>query len=259
LRGDDLITFLNPLNPYSASVTATPEESRYSNVAQLIWNQGQQTYERVYAEHLLGDPSPKLNAFGATFEYMAPPGLESIERVPEWGASYRHVTLSDGGIHQLEAGAVLVLHESVTDRLDLRAQEILTMGNSLAAFAGPADPAIARSSVTAASIRYLHSPFGKPAWQVALTGGYRGYFDVSDASSTGVALTALKRLGRGFDVVVQYLGQWRARALEAVESPGTSYEQSGEVGIVFNFEATINSHVTPRRRLLNMEHGYVAN
>jgi hypothetical protein len=127
------------------------------------------------------------------------------------------------------------------------------------AFTDFSDVASARSNAGAASLTYLNSPFGKPGWQFSLTAGYRAFFDVGNATEVGGALTVLKRLGAGFDVAAQYVGQWRGAALEAVETPGVRFDESVEVGLVYNFTATINSHLTPRRRLLNMQHGYLSN
>jgi len=104
----------------------------------------------------------------------------------------------------------------------------------------------------------LHSPFGKPAYQVSLTAGYKSYSRVSQAGSIGLALTGVKRLGDGFDVVAQYLYQHRGDAL-ATAYGGAHEENAVQLGFVFNFDTLFNRSVGPRRSLLNLQHQYIPN
>lgn len=262
LRGDDLITLLNPLDPYSNGVNI--EEHRYSNVASVTFNQGLNYFENLHAQHLINSAGygtqGGVNSFGATFEYMAPVGNEMFQRVPYWGVGYEQITLSNNspsGLHQGYAGGVVNLNESVTDRVDFRFQDILSLGSDLRTFGNITDTFQANSNAVAGSIRYLHSPFGLPGYQLALTLGQKSYFRVSDSVSVGGALTGAKRLGQGFDIVAQYLGQWRNRNLASAQSAGVVYEQVGEVGLTFNFDAVINQHLAPRRTILNQRHQYI--
>ncbi len=262
LRGDDLITLLNPLDPFSNGVNL--EEHRYSNVASVTLNQGLTYFVNFHAQHLINSAGygtqMGLNSFGVNFEYMAPVGNEMFQRVPYWGVGFEQITLSNNspsGLHQGFAGLVMNLNESVTDRLDFRFQDILSFGSDLRSFGSITDTFQANSNAVAGSIRYLHSPFGLPGYQLALTLGQKSYFRVGDAASVGGALTGAKRLGQGFDLVVQYLGQWRDRALAAAQSDGIAYEQVGEVGLTFNFDAVINQHLSPRRSILNQRHQYI--
>ena len=79
-----------------------------------------------------------------------------------------------------------------------------------------------------------------------------GYLD-------GYALTGIKRLGEGFDLVAQYQGQWRDQALISVQSSGLDFEQVGQIGFTFNWDATLNQHISPRRTILNQQHQYIPN
>ncbi|MFL5814941.1 MAG: hypothetical protein ACJ763_15305 [Bdellovibrionia bacterium] len=262
LRGDDLITLTNPLDPFSNGTNV--EEHRYSNVASVTFNQKLRYFENFHAQHLinsagLGSPSG-LNSFGATFEYRVDVGQEMFQRVPYWGVGYEHITLannSPGGLNQAYAGMVLNLNESVTNRWDLRLQDIVSLGSDLRSFANITDSFQGNSNAISGSIRYLHSPFGSAGYQLALTLGQKKYFRVSNASSWGGALTGVKTLGQGFDVVVQYQGQWRGQALASAQSSGIAYEQVAEAGLMFNFDAVINQHLSPRRSILNQQHQYI--
>jgi hypothetical protein len=262
LRGDDLLTLTNPLDPFSNGSNA--EEHRYSNVASVTFNQKLRYFENFHAQHLINSAglgsSSGLNAFGATFEYRADVGQELFQRVPYWGMGYEHITLannSPGGLNQVYGGWVVNLNESVTDRWDFRFQDIVSLGSDLRSFENITDTFQGNSNAVSGSIRYLHSPFGTPGYQLALTLGQKKYFRVSDASAWGGALTGVKRLGQGFDLVVQYQGQWRDQALASAQSNGIAYEQVGEVGLMFNFDAVINQHLSPRRSILNQQHQYI--
>ncbi|MBS1963233.1 MAG: hypothetical protein JST04_13540 [Bdellovibrionales bacterium] len=264
IRGDDLVTLTNPLNPFSNGENA--EEHRYSNVASVTLNQGLKYYESVHAQHLINSAGigteTGINSFGASFEFLGEPGMEAFQRVPSYGFGFEHFTVNSGGasgLNQVYAGGVINLNTSVTNRWDLRVQDIAGFGSDLRSFRNVTDSYQADSNTLTASVRYLSSPFGSPGYQVALTGAYKDYFKVDNSKSYGGALTGVKRLGQGFDLVAQYLGQWRGSALAMAQSSDVRYEQTVEVGFVFSFDATINQHLAPRRTILNQQHQYVPN
>ncbi len=262
IRGDDLVTLSNPLDPFSDGRNA--EEHRYSNVASVTTNQGLKYFQNFHVQHLINTSGSGtetgINAFGATFEYLGPPGMEAFQRVPSWGLGFQHFLLdSSHGLHQVFAGGTINLNESVTNRWDFRIQNIVTFGSALRSFSSATDSFRGDSNAVTIAIRYLSNPFGQLGYQLSLTGGYRNYFSIDDSRSIGAALTGVKRLGQGFDLVGQYQGQSRDRSLAAVQSNGVKYEQTLEVGFVFSFESTINPHLTPRRTLLNQQHQYIPN
>jgi hypothetical protein len=264
IRGDDLVTLTNPMNPFSNG--ENKEEHRYSNVASVTTNQGLKYFENFHVQHLIDSAGIKndtgINSFGATFQYLGTPGMEPFESVPSWGFGVEHFTLNSGGgngLNQIYAGGVLNLNTSVTNRWDLRVQDVAGLGSNLRSFGNVTDSYQADANTLTASLRYLSSPFGRPGYQVALTGARQDYFKVGGAKSYGAALTGVKRLGQGFDFVAQYLGQWRNQTLASVQSSGIRYEQTFEVGFVFSFDATINQHLAPRRSILNQQHQYVPN
>jgi hypothetical protein len=265
LRGDDLVTLTNPMNPYSNG--ANLEEHRYANVAAVTFNQGLKYFENIHVQHLINSAGvgtdTGLNSAGATFESMsAPPGLEAFSRVPFWGAGVEHIFLvaqSPGGLNQIYAGGVLNLNTSVTHRFELKAQDIVSLGSTLPSFQTITDSYQANSNTATVALRYLDTPFGKPGYQIGLTAAYKNYFDVKDANSVVIALTGIKRLGQGFDVVAQYLGQWRQSALSTAQSNGVGSEQVAEIGFIFGFDALLNQHLAPRRSLMNQQHQFLQN
>jgi hypothetical protein len=264
LRGDDLITMINPLNPFSDGKNV--EEHRYANVASFTFNQNLSYFENIHLQHLVDSSGlgsqTGINSFGATFEFMAPPGLEVFSRVPFWGVGYEHISLdhqSTGGLNQIYGGGVLNLNESVTDRIDLRAQDILNVGSQLTDVLSTTDTFQSSSNALAFAVRYLNSPFGRPGYQLALTSGYKNYFRVANANAFSAALTGVKRLGQGFDLVAQMKSEWRSSKLASLQSGGLGIVQAVELGFVFNFDAVLNQHLSPRRSLLNQQHQYVPN
>ena len=263
LRDDDLFSLTNPLNPYTTVSVA--QDHRYSNSAGVTFNQGLKFFENFHAQQLTttgGTTTTGINSFGATFQYLGTPGLEAFSRFPSLGVGFEHITsigAASGGLHQIYAGGVMNLNESVTDRWDVRVLDVVSFGSDLRSFSNLRETFEADSHSVAAALRYMHSPFGKPGYQLALTVAYKNYFKVNAAGSAGFALTGVKRLGDGFDLAVQYLGQWRDQALSAVQSSGLPFEQVGQVGLVFNWDATFNRHLSPRRTILNQQFQYVPN
>lgn len=237
IRGDDLVTLTNPMNPYSSGDVS--EEHRYADVGSVSFNQGLTYYETIYVQHLInsaGSSGEGINSFGVIFQYLGEVGAEALETFPSLGAGYEYVA---SGNHRIFAGGVMNLNESITDRLDVRLQDILTVGRNTPL----------NSNSVAASFRFLHSPFGRPGYQLALTGGFKNFFDSDNLNSLGFAFSAAKRLGMGFDVIAQYQG--------LRQDNSGQFEHAIELGLVFNFNATINEHISPRRTLLNQKHEYL--
>ena len=266
LRGDDLITFTNLLDPFSDGQNLA--EHRYSNVGAVTINQGLHTFENFHVQHLInsstGTNTPGdtgLNSYGASFQYLGLPGLEAVEKVISYGGGYEHraVARADGGRSDaVYAGGVINLKPSLVNLVDLRVLDNYTFGSDLRGFRDTSDTFRANANALTAAVRYLHSPFGKPAYQVSLTAGYKSYDKVHSADSVGVALTGVRRLGDGFDAVAQYVYQHRGDTLASAYG-GAHEESSLQVGFIFNFDTLFNRSVGPRRSLLNLQHQYIPN
>jgi hypothetical protein len=262
IRGDDLNEFVNVLNPFSSG--DNPEEHRYGDVAAVTFNRKLRYFGNFHAQHLINSAASSsgrtgLNSFGVNFQYQGPPTLEAIVRVPLWGVGYERQAIrgqNGGAANVVYGGLIYNLNPDPVDRVDLRLQGVASFANNLRAFADASDTFRAASNTVTASVRWLHSPFGKPGHQLALTAGYKSYRHVADADTYAVALTGVKRLGDGFDVVAQYTFQHRNPAYAAVFG-GTRDEQSIQVGFVFNFTNIFNPHLGPRRSLLNLQHRYI--
>lgn len=262
LRDEDLLTVTNPLNPYSNGEHS--EDHRFSNVASVSFNQGLSNFENLHVQHQInseaGGVDSGVNSFGVSYEYLAPPGLENFERVSSFAFGFERYLVnsaSSAGLNKFTAGTVINLQKSVTDLIDLRFQETLSLGSDLTRFQSANDTYQANAHQLAAALRFLHQPFGMPGYQLALTVGHKSYFKVSDSNSYIGALTGVKQLGHGFDLVAQYQGQTRSKGLALAQTNGVAYEQTFELGFVFNFGSTFNQHLSPRRSLLNQQHQYI--
>ena len=261
LRGDDLINFTDLPDPYSSG--ANTEEPRYSNVGAVTFTRNLRDYANLHVQHLIhsaGDiqDDQGLNSYGIDFLHEPPPGLEAIQKIVSYQLGYERQSVgrAQGGASNLVyGGGVINLRPSPVNRITLSLQDIYSTGNDLDRFAGLPDTFRAASNTAAASLAYLHSPFGKPGYQLALTAGYKGYSKVHDAGSYGLALTGVKRLGDGFDLVGQYTYIHRDAMLAAVSGGGSDH--AVQIGFVFNFTTLFNNTIGPRRSLLNLQHQYI--
>lgn len=262
LRGDDLNEFVNVLNPFSSGNNV--QEHRYTNQASVVLNRGLRYFLNLHAQNLITSTPGStgqagINSYGINFQYQGAPTLEATQKVPLWGLGYERQSIGSGhggAANLVYGGIVYNINADPIDRVDLRLQDIYTFSNGLKTFANVTDTFRAANNTVAASLRWLHSPFGVPGYQLSLTAGYKGYDRVADGDTFGLALTGVKRLGSGFDVVLQYQYQHRTTAYAAVYS-GVKDEHSVQVGFVFNFNNTFNQHLGPRRSLLNLQHQYV--
>ena len=262
VRGDDLNEFVNVLDPFSDGNNV--QEHRYTNQATVVLHGNLRSSLNFHAQNLITTtPSSVgqggINSYGIAYQYQELAALEALKKVPLWGAGYERRSLGDG-----EGGASNVLYGGIVyniapdpiDRVDLRIQDYYAFGNNTRAFNNVTDTFRGDGNTAAVSLRYLHSPFGVPGYQVSLTAGYKSYDKVRRGNTFGLALTGVKRLGSGFDLVVQYQYQNRQSAYAAAYS-GVKDEHSIQVGFVFNFNNTFNKHLGPRRSLLNLQHQYL--
>lgn len=262
LRGDDMSDFTLLTDPFSNGQNL--EEHRTANVASVVLNQGLRTFENFHVQHLIDSAGlgtgTDLNSFGASYQYEPIPGLEALPTVVNYGIGFEHraIPSSFGGqSNAIYGGGEVNLKRSLTNRVDFRIFDAYTFGNSTNTIASMNDSYRADSNAIAASIRYLDTPFGKPSFSLALTAGYKSFAKVPGTNEFGVALTAAKRLGSGFDAIAQ-LG-WFHRSGELASLYGAKDSTVLQVGLSFNFDETINKNVGPRRSPMNILYHYLPN
>ncbi len=263
LREDDLTDFTSVLNPFSDGNNL--EEHRYSNVAAVVFNQGLHHFVNVHAQNQIDSAGVGegggLNSFGASYQFLGNPALTSIDRVPSWGIGFEHRAIKNafgGASTVVYGGGVLNLRPSVTNKLDLRLLAQASFGNDTSALTTLNDTYRADQQSLALSLRSLYSPFGQPSSQWALTAGMKRYSKISDANSFGVALSYAKSLGAGFDLVSQIGYERRSQGMMAAFG-GQRNATVFQIGLVFNFGATFNQQVGPRRSPTNLLHKYIPN
>lgn len=262
LRSDDLIDFTTLTNPFSDGKNV--EEHRYSNVAAVVLNQGLRHFVNLHAQHLIGSASAtessNLNSFGVTYQFQNIPTLEAIQRVVSYGFGIESRDLSSdvGGVsNAIYAGGIFNLKPSLTNRIDLRILGSTTFGNDTKRFLVVNDTYRADATSIAVSLRSLQSPFGSPGSSLSLTAGYKTFHRDSGAYETGLALTGARRLGDGFDSVAQISYAHRSDAL--ANAFGSKDSLVLNLGFAFNFNATLNKSIGPRRSPLNLMHSYLPN
>jgi hypothetical protein len=262
IREDDLWFFNRLLNPLAAPENL--EAHRYSDLVSGTFNWNLNTFVNIHAQRLIDDTNPdnfQTNSYGLNLDSLSLPGYEAVELIPQLslGYEYRSLTASQGGSsHAVYGGLVFNLNQSVVDRIDLRLEDFYTFGNSLSSFVIGSDAFRLDSNAITASIRWHHDPFGLPGYQLALTGGYRTYTKVLDASAWGVSASAVKDLGEDVDVTLQYTyQQWTGSLLSLPEFHAA--EQTVQLGFAFRFDTTFNRSIGPRRSLLNILHQYIPN
>jgi hypothetical protein len=261
LRGDDLVTFTNLQDPFSNGQNT--EEARYSNVAALVLNQNLHNFVNIHVQNLIHSAADinsdqGLDSYGLDYYHETTPGMEAIHKLVSYQLGFERQQIGNGQggpASIVYGGGVINLKPSPVNLVTLSAQDIYSTGNHLNQFSTISDTFRADSNAIAASLAYLHTPFGIPGYQVSLTAGYKDYSHVPDAGSYGLALTGVKRVGDGFDLVAQDVYQHRDAALGAVYGSGS--ENVVQVGFIFNFNAIFNRSVGPRRSFLNLHHQYI--
>ncbi len=262
VRGDDLNEFVNVLDPFSNGNNV--QEHRYTNQATVVLHGNLRSSLNFHAQNLITSTAATvgqggINSYGVAYQYQELAALEALKKVPLWGAGFERRSLGNGeggASNVVYGGLIYNIAPDPVDRIDVRVQDYYAFGNDTRAFGTVTDTFRADGNTTAVSLRYLHSPFGVPGYQVSLTAGYKTYDKVRDGNTLGLALTGVKRLGSGFDLVFQYQYQNRQSAYATAYS-GVKDEHSVQVGFVFNFNNTFNKHLGPRRSLLNLQHQYI--
>jgi hypothetical protein len=262
IRGDDLNEFVNVLDPFSDGNNV--QEHRYTNQATVMLHPSLRSSVNFHAQNLITSTSSTvgqggINSYGIAYQYQELTALENLKKVPLWGGGFERRSLGNGeggASNVVYGGIVYNIAPDPVDRIDLRVQDYYAFGNDTRAFNTVTDTFRADGNTIAVSLRYLHSPFGVPGYQVSLTAGYKTYDKVRASNTFGLALTGVKRLGSGFDLVLQYQYQNRQSAYASAYS-GVKDEHSIQIGFTFNFNNTFNKHLGPRRSLLNLRHQYL--
>jgi len=260
LRGDDLVDFTMLPNPFSDGTNL--EESRYSNVGAIVFNQGLTYFENLHVQHLIDSVNSGtgtgLNSYGGIFQFETVPTLEPIATIVNYGIGYEHRSIPNslgGSSDAIYGGGTINVKRGVTNRLDLRVFDAYTTNNNTNSIGTVNDTYRANANAIAVTLRYLNSPFGKPSYSVALTAGYKDFRNISGANESTLVLTAAKRLGEGFDAVAQVEYFHRAGALASLY--GQSSSAIFQIGLSFSFGDVINENVGPRRTPMNILEHYL--
>ncbi len=271
LRDDDALAFTEVLNPFATG--RNTEDSQFGNVleysrilAQRVWVTA---HGEHYAESAFVDPATqeefRLNSIGGSVEYRVPETqLWNRNVVQRLGLSVNTLFLDqehlgpgrEESVTSAIAGFVLNLHPDPVNLVDLRLQSVYNTGlGGMKTLTEAVDLARARSTSVFLSLRYLKRTLERPAYQVAVAGGFKNYPDLSvDSSQWQVLGNVAWRIGEGFDLVGQAL--YEERKGDVAKLLGDQEFQL-QVGFVYGFQRVFNSQFSDRESLLNLEHGYI--
>ncbi len=271
LRDDDALSFTDVLNPFSSGENT--EDNQFGNVLELARVFNQRYWLRVHGEHFTQTPSERagsetdfsLNAVGLSFEYRVPrtqiwnrPVLQQIgfgynsylmrksQLADEYGDVLKNVIVS----------AIVNLRRDPVHFWDIRSQVISNQGfDNIREINDYYDLTRARSIGGLTSLRYIYRKLERPTIQLALSGGYKVFPDLTNTTSQfQVVGNVFYRLGENFDLGFQ--AQYKSFDGDLKNLYGES-EMRFQFGLVYSIDQLWNDQFDDRESLLNLEHGYI--
>ena len=271
LRDDDALAFTDVLNPFSTGENT--EDNQFGNVLELTHIHNQRYWFRVHGEHFTQTPiAPatsetdfSLNALGFSFEYRVPEKeLWNRPIFQQIGIGYNNYLMDKSNIPD-EYGKILgnvILSTIVNLRRDpvhfwdVRSQIITGLGfdniNDITTYN---ELTRARSIGSFTSLRYIYRKLERPTVQLAVSGGYKIYPDLTNTSSQiQVIGNIFYLLGENFDVGVQI--QYQSYKGDLTNIYG-SEETRVQFSLIYSLDQLWNNQFDDRESLLNLEHGYI--
>lgn len=269
LRDEDLLTFVYPLNAYSAG--GLEEDVLFSEVASLTLRADFRWHAQLFIESLrnttdTGDPSEAAdfqpNAAGIRLFYDQLPELARISRIKHAGVALYGQRLGDRvpgldgfAIYQLQGSFSTNLYPDPVHLLDLRVIGLYQHGAEDETWAGITDTWRGRYVSGAAALRYLYGSYQLDRLQAAVTGALRRYVD-RDAWELRVVPAVMYRLGVGIDLALQYSYSRRSNALDqATGEP--RHEHRLELAFSYGFSVMVNDTINTPRDILNADYSYI--
>lgn len=269
LRDEDLLTFVQPLNVYSAG--GLEEDALFSDMVSLTLREDFRWHAQVFVEALrntvvTGDPArtgePEPTTAGIHLYYDELPAMVRLDRIKHAGVAVLANRLGDRA-PGLDGDALVQAMGTLSFNLvpdpvhlvDMRFVGVYQHGVEDASWSTTTDVWRGRYVSGATAIRYLYSDYMLDKFQVGLSGGYRRYVDRSEGEAR-VVPSAIWRLGVNTDVGLQYM--WSHRGDELARASGTTQtEHRFEVAFSYGFEVMVNDTINTPRDILNAEYSYI--
>lgn len=271
LRDDDALDFTDVLNPFTTGENT--EDNQFGNVLELSHVHNQRYWFRVHGEHftqtpiapIISETDFSLNAIGFSFEYRVPETqLWNRPILQQIGFGYNNYLMDKSKtpdeysktLGNIILSTILNLRRDPVHFWDIRSQIITGLGfDNIKGITTYGELTRARSIGSFTSLRYIYRKLERPTVQLALSGGYKIYPDLTNTSSQiQVVGNIFYRLGENFDAGIQV--QHRSYNGDLTNVFG-SEETRVQFSLIYSIDQLWNNQFDDRESLLNLEHGYI--
>jgi hypothetical protein len=269
LRDEDLLTFLYPLNPYSAG--GLEEDAIFTDLISLTYRSDFRWHARFFVESLrdttaTGDPATRAgiepNGGGVHLYYAQIPALRRVSVLRQAGvgvfarrAGSKISALDADLLWQTKAEAAANLWPDPVHLVDLRASMLYQHGIDDDAVDSVTDDWRSRYAAGVLALRYMWAPDQLDRAQAGVSVGYRRLLD-SDLWEVAVIPSVVYRAGGNLDLILQYSYQQRQRQLSAARG-AAEHEHRIELALSYTFGVTLFGSVNLPSDLVNADYNYV--
>ncbi|NOX90456.1 MAG: hypothetical protein GXO77_15730 [Calditrichaeota bacterium] len=271
LRDDDALPFTDVLNPFSSGENT--EDNQYGNVVEVAHVFAQRYWLRFHGEHFTKTPIPpatsetdfSLNGVGVTFEYRVPATqIWNRPFIRQLGIGFNNFLTDRQGysnrfdktLKNILVSGVFNIKPDPIYFLDARFQVVYNLGfDEIKSLSDYSDLTRARSAAHFFSLRFLYRKLERPTLQLALSGGFKVFPDLTKKARQRQAIfNAFYRLGENFDVALQIQHSLFSGDLKTLYGKS---ETRFQIGLIYSIDQRWNKQFDDRNSLLNLEHGYI--
>ena len=270
LRDEDTIFFTDVLNPFVTGVNS--EDIQYGDVLDVAHVYRQRYWINLYGGHvkedtdITGDSEEDLrfNSMGVLLQYMVPETQRwNREILDQFGIGFNTFFTDRTGhsghdehLKNVFFSAILNIHPDPVHFWDLRHQTIYNPGFSeIGTLSDFTSMTKAKSISLFTSVRYLYRKLESPAFQAALSYGYKDFADLTNNTDQHqIIVNGFYRMGENFDVGVQFQYLKNRGDLRNLFAEN---ETRIQFALVYSVDQLWNDQFDDRESLLNLEHGYI--
>ncbi len=270
LRDEDAIFYTDVLNPFVTGENS--EDIQYGDVLEVSHVFKQRYWINLYGGHvkedagITGDSEEDLrfNSLGVLLQYMVPETQRwNREILDQLGIGFNTFFTDrighsgyDENLKNVFFSAVLNVHPDPVHFWDVRHQTIYNPGfseiNTLSDFTSMTK---AKSISLFTSLRYLYRKLESPAFQAALSYGYKDFSDLSSSTDQHqFVANGFYRIGDNFDVGLQLQYSKNRGDLRNLFAED---ETRIQFALLYSVDQLWNGQFDDHGSLLNLEHGYI--
>ena len=271
LRDDDAQAFTDVLNPYSSGQNS--EDNQYGNVLEVTHVFAQRYWLRLHGEHFTETPQPpaisetnfSINAVGLSIEYLVPETqIWNRPFIQQIGIGFNNFLTDREGysshfdktLKNILVSGIFNLYPDPVYFLDARFQVIYNLGfEEITTISDYYDLTRATAAAHLFSLRFLYRQLERPTLQIALTGGFKSFPNLTrESKQWQIIANVFYRLGENFDLSLQAQHSQFNGDLQALYGES---ETRIQFGFVYAIDQRWNKQFDDRNSLLNLEHGYI--